>query len=197
MDSAMDQARLPRQLSDRGTEVPHGLISYGRWNRSPSCRAGCRSAGAPRSGRREEEEARLRQPSATYSSHPAKVDAAAVGAERCSHEALPPGDRVAAQQLHLRSRRSIGFDGSKLASGLSSSDDFWEVTPSGIEFSPCKFSKQRQGRMRIAAGWEGSSGRAWARTGQRWRRGSGPGRREAGPPGGEEASLDRLNCRRC
>ena len=70
---ATTRPRLPRQLSDRGTEVPRGLISYGRRHRSPSCRAGRRSAGAPRSGRQEEEDARLRRPSATYSSHPGRL----------------------------------------------------------------------------------------------------------------------------
>ena len=50
-----------------------GLIWYGRRHRSASCRAGRRSAGAPRSGRQEEEDARLRRPSATYSSHPGRL----------------------------------------------------------------------------------------------------------------------------
>ena len=100
---ATTRPRLPRQLSDRATEVPRGLISYGRRHRSPSCRAGRRSAGAPRSGRQEEEDARLRRPVSNVQQPSRKVDVAAVGAEGCCHEALPAGDRVAARQLHLRS----------------------------------------------------------------------------------------------
>ena len=100
---ATTRPRLPRQLSDRGTEVPRGLISYGRRHRSPSCRAGRRSAGASRSGRQEEEDARLRRPVSNVQQPSRKVDVAAVGAEGCCREALPAGDRVAARQLHLRS----------------------------------------------------------------------------------------------
>ena len=100
---ATTQPRLPRQLSDRATEVPRGLISYGRRHRSPSCRAGRRSAGAPRSGRQEEEDVRLRRPVSNVQQPSRKVDVAAVGAEGCCREALPAGDRVAARQLHLRS----------------------------------------------------------------------------------------------
>ena len=58
----------------------------------------------PASGWQQEEDAKAVAAGSNNSSHRAKVDVAVVEAEGCRGETLPTGDRVAAQQLHLRSR---------------------------------------------------------------------------------------------
>jgi hypothetical protein len=80
------------------TEVPRGLISYGRRHRSPSCHAQAAVVQAhPASGRQQEEDTKAAAASSSNNSHRAKVDVAAAGAKGVAVKPYP-----AIERQHIR-----------------------------------------------------------------------------------------------
>ena len=100
--------RLPRQFSERGAEIPHGLISYGRkfLVDSSHTEGGSRALPAvqaavvqarPASGWQQEEDAKAVAAGSNNSSHRAKVDVAAAGAKGVAAKPYP-----AIERQHIR-----------------------------------------------------------------------------------------------